>query len=100
MVDLPPRPGPTPRIAVSTVVPSRRMSLSEEDAFPVTQIEIKAPPAPENLDADAGVASSPAAAKGNSKWVAIVFVVVAAIGALAAARFFVATSRDTPAGQE
>ena len=99
MADLPDPPGRTPRVQVSTVIPARRMSLGEEEAFPITKTEIQAPPIPEKMEEALGESSS-APPPNRKNLVAIAFVVVAAIGALAAVRFFIAASHDTPAVQE
>jgi hypothetical protein len=107
MADSPSRPGrdpslgPEPVIIRAPLVPPRRQSLGEEEAFPITAADIQAPRLPPV--AEQQVTPSAAAAptlKRRFNVTAIVFVVVAAVGALAAVRFYVAASHDTAPAQE
>jgi hypothetical protein len=81
------------------MLPARRQSLEEREAFPVTKVDIQAPRMPENV-LEAGATSSGPPAKSHNKLAALAFVVVAAIGALAAVRFFIAASHDRSTVQE
>jgi hypothetical protein len=98
MVDLPSGRSPGSG-AKGAMLPARRQSLEERDAFPVTKVEIQAPRIPENV-LEGGATSSERPAKSQNKLIALAFVVVAAIGALAAVRLFIAASHDRSSVQE
>jgi len=98
-----PIPGPEPAVVRRPLVPPRRQSLGEEEAFPITASEIQAPRLPVNPpeqddedDQDEAPKESPLT-KPRYNVAAIVFVVVAALGTLAAVRFYLAASHDVPA---
>jgi hypothetical protein len=109
MADSPGRPGhapitgPGPAVVRRPLVPPRRQSLGEEEAFPITASEIQAPRLPVNppeqdeRDEQDGAPKESPLARPRYHVAAIVFVVVAALGTLAAVRFYVAASHDVPA---
>ncbi len=108
MADPPGRPGREPSSGLAPViiraplVPPRRMSLGEEEAFPITAADIQAPRIPPDVPEQrvATQAQGAPAPKRRYNVTAIVFVVVAAIGTLAAVRLYFAASHDAPGIQE
>src|SRR5579863_2900217 len=90
-----------PVIIRRPLVPPRRGSITEEEAFPITQADIQAPRLPPDVP-EQGVTTqeAPVPAKRRYNVTAIVFVVVAAVGTLAAVRLYIAASHDTPGFQE
>jgi hypothetical protein len=107
MADSPGKPvrapsfGLEPEIIRRPLVPPRRMSLGEEEAFPVTAADIQAPRLPPDVEEQnlSTTGASEPGRKPRRSWMPIVFVVVAALGALAAARFYFAAMHDA-ASQE
>jgi hypothetical protein len=106
MADSPSRPerglGPIsePVIIRRPLVPPRRGSITEEEAFPVTAADIQAPRLPPDVSRqDVAIQDAPTP-KRRYNVTAIVFVVVAAVGTLAAVRLYVAATHDTPGIQE
>jgi hypothetical protein len=81
-------------------VPPRRQSLGEEEAFPIAAADIQAPRAPPAAEEPITPSRAEPARKRRFNVTAIVFVVVAAVGALAAVRFYVAASHDATPVQE
>jgi hypothetical protein len=106
MADSPSRPGrdpslgPEPLIIRAPLVPPRRQSLGEEEAFPITAADIQAPRLPPVAAEPVTPPAGTPARKRRFSVTAIVFVVVAAVGALAAVRFYVAATHDTAPIQE
>jgi hypothetical protein len=112
MADAPGRPGHAPisgaepAVVRRPLVPPRRQSLGEEEAFPVSASEIQAPRLPvgpaeeDEQDEQDGAPKESPLAKPRYNVAAIVFVVVAALGILAAVRFYVAASHDVSGTQE
>jgi hypothetical protein len=106
MADSPSRPGrdpslgPEPVIVRAPLVPPRRQSLGEEEAFPITAADIQAPRLPPAAEEPVTPSIAAPARKRRFNVTAIVFVVVAAVGALAAVRFYVAATHDAPPIQE
>jgi hypothetical protein len=112
MADAPGRPGhapisgPEPAVVRRPLVPPRRQSLGEEEAFPITASDIQAPrlpvdpPEQDEEDEQDGAPQESPHAKPRYNVAAIVFVVVAALGTLAAVRFYVAASHDVSGTQE
>jgi hypothetical protein len=68
------------------------------EAFPATSAEIQAPRLPLDVD-DGTIVGSARRRSRTGTWIAV-FVVVGALGALAAVRFYLAASRESPAIQE
>ncbi len=107
MADLPGRPGRRPSsdlepmIIRAPLVPPRRLSLGEEEAFPITAADIQAPRLPPDAkEAPRGSQGAAASPTSRLNVTLIVFVVVAILGALAAVRLYVAASHDPPGTQE
>lgn len=106
MADSPSRPGrdpslgPEPVIIRAPLVPPRRQSLGEEEAFPIAAADIQAPRLPPDTEEHHISSSGAPAPKRRFNAAAIVFVVVAAVGTLAAVRFYVAASHDAAPTQE
>jgi hypothetical protein len=76
------------------------MSLGEEEAFPITAADIQAPRLPPDAPERHVAPQDPPAPKRRYNVTAIVFVVVAAVGTLAAVRLYFAASHDAPGIQE
>jgi len=106
MADSPSRPGRDPGLGTEKaivrgpIVPPRRQSLGEEEAFPITAQDIQAPRLPPAADQPVEPSTAAPARKRRFNVTAIVFVLVAAVGALAAVRFYVAASHDAAPIQE
>jgi hypothetical protein len=95
-----PSSGLEPVIIRAPLVPPRRLSLGEEEAFPITAADIQAPRLPPDVPEQRVAAQDAPVRKRRYNVTAIVFVVVAAVGTLAAVRLYFAASHDAPGIQE
>jgi hypothetical protein len=106
MVDSPSKPerglGPIsePVIIRRPLVPPRRGSITEEEAFPITAADIQAPRLPPDVPQQSVATQDAPAPRRRYNVTAIVFVIVATVGTLAAVRLYVAASHDAPSIQE
>jgi hypothetical protein len=97
-----PTSGHEPAIIRAPLMPPRRMSLGEEEAFPITAADIQAPRLPPEVPEQRVATQTQDAPVRKRRYnvTAIVFVVVAAVGTLAAVRLYFAASHDAPGIQE